>query len=190
MVMIAMDLPIDVTPSTGVINLQNQPAIYRYSKPKPRVDTDFILYKGTGGSVASFSENAPTGASTKIVKEPQNKLSIAVNEICKTFDITKEELAQACNIQSRKTLYNWINGETTPRKSAMNKMFDLLLTARAWSSSGFMIDKAQLFQPVVNNESIFDMLKKESIDKELVMFAGARLHLASMNSDLLADPFA
>lgn len=190
MVMIAMDLPMDASLSTGVHFLQNQSAFYQYSKLKPKVETGFLLYQGSGGSVASFSENAPTGASTKIVKEPQNKLSSAVNEICKIFDITKEELAQACNIQSRKTLYNWINGETTPRKSAMNKMFDLLLTARAWSSSGFVVDRTQLFQPVVNNESIFDMLKNESIDKELVMFAGARLHLASMNSDLLADPFA
>lgn len=190
MVLMAMDLPVDAYLPTGVTSSYTPPAIHQPFIRHQELEKRFILYQGTGGSIASFTDIVASGASTKIIPNSQNNLASAVNEICRSFGITKDELTQICNIQSRKTLYNWINGESTPRKSAMNKMFDLLLTARAWSSSGFAIDRAKLFHPVVNNESVFEMLKSEKIDRDLIMFAGTRLHYAPQQFESLVDPFA
>ena len=120
----------------------------------------------------------------------QIKLAAAVNEICLAFGLTKEELAQVCNVQSRKTFHNWINGEAKPRKSAMSRIFDLLVISRAWTSSGFTADREQLYEPVFGNQSVFDLLNKPDIDKDRILFAGSRLNMLSPAKDELSDPFA
>ncbi len=120
----------------------------------------------------------------------QIKLATAVNEICLAFGLTKDEVAQVCNVQSRKTLYNWINGEAKPRKSAMSRIFDLLVISRAWTSSGFTADRERLNEPVLGNQSVFDLLNKLDIDKDRILFAGSRLNMLTPANDEFADPFA
>ena len=116
--------------------------------------------------------------------------SSAVNEIRSAFGLTKTELAEVCQAQSRKILYDWINGETAPRKSTISRIYDLLITARSWISSGFTADQELLHQPVIDNQSVFDLLKKSDIDKELINFAGSRLHMSVPAHKDLTDPFA
>lgn len=125
-----------------------------------------------------------------MAQQAQNKSATAVNEISLAFGLTKEESAQICNVQSRKTLYNWIHGEAKPRKSEMSRIFDLLVIALAWTSYGFTADRERIHEPVLGNQSVFDLLNKPEIDKELILFAGSRLNMLSPAKDELSDPFA
>ena len=189
--LIAADLPIDAYYTSGSFNhYANPPAIHLVLPEGEVLKQRFALYQGSGGEVASLLLTTPSGASTQVHSEPQNKLASAVNEICMAFGLTKEELAQVCKVQSRKTLYNWINGETKPRKSAMSRIFDLLVTARAWRSSGFAADKEKLHEPVLGDQSVLDLLNQPEIDKERILFAGSRLNLLSPAIKELSDPFA
>ncbi len=189
--LIATDLPTDAYYASGAFNrYANPPAIHLILPEGEGLKQTFSLYQGSGGEVASLLSITPSGANTQVHKAPQNKLATAVNEICLAFGLTKEELAQVCKVQSRKTLYNWINGEAKPRKSAMSRVFDLLVTARAWLSSGFIADREQLHEPVLGNQSVFDLLSQPEIDKERILFAGSRLNMLSSAKDDLSDPFA
>lgn len=150
----------------------------------------FYLHQGSGGMVACLFSISPSGAKIQVHTEPRNKLANTISEICEAFYLTKEELAQACNIQSRKTLYNWINGDAKPRKSAMARVFDLLIAARAWQDSGFTTNRDQLHVPVLGGKSVFDLLNQPEIDKERILFAGSRLTMLAPAKDALIDPFA
>lgn len=187
----AMDLPTDTCYASGSFNgCAYPPAIHLVLSEGDALRQNFALYRGSGGEVASLLFSTPSGASTKVHAESQNKLASAVNEICLAFGLTKEELAQVCKVQSRKTLYNWINGEAKPRKSAMSRVFDLLVTARAWRSSGFSADREKLHEPILGDQSVFYLLSQTEIDKERVLFAGSRLSLTSPVKNDLSDPFA
>ncbi|WP_419582594.1 helix-turn-helix domain-containing protein [Thiolapillus sp.] len=189
--MIAPDFPPDAYCASGTFNrYANPPAIHLMLPEGEGPKQLFSLYQGSGGVVASLLSITPSGANTQVHTAPQNKLATVVNEISLAFGLTKEELAQVCNVQSRKTLYNWINGEAKPRKSAMSRIFDLLVIARAWISSGFTTDREQLHEPVLGNQSVFDLLSQSEIDKERILFAGSRLNMLSPAKDELSDPFA
>ena len=189
--LIATDLRLDAHYASGAFNnYRNPPAIHLVLLEGEGFKQAFSLYQGSGGVVASLLSITPSGANTQVQAVSQNKLATAVNEICLVFGLTKEELAQVCNIQSRKTLYNWINGEAKPRKSAMSRIFDLLVISRAWTSSGFTADREQLHEPALGNQSVFDLLNKPDIDKDRILFAGSRLNTLSPAKDELSDPFA
>lgn len=189
--LIATDLPTDIHYASGAINHYiSPPAIHLVLPEGEGLKRAFSLYQGSGGVVASLLSMTPSGANTQVHAAPQNKLATAVNEICLAFGLTKEELARVCKVQSRKTLYNWINGEAKPRKSAMSRIFDLLVIARAWLSSGFTADQGQLHEPVLGNQSVFDLLSQPKIDKERILFAGSRLNMSSPTKNELSDPFA
>lgn len=189
--LIATDLPTDVHYASGAFNnYVNPPAIHLVLPEGEGLKQAFSLYQGSGGVVTSLLSITPSGANTQVHAVPQNKLATAVNEISLAFGLTKEELAQVCNVQSRKTLYNWINGEAKPRKSAMSRIFDLLVIARAWNGSGFTTDREQLHEPVLGDQSVFDLLSQSEIDKERILFAGSRLNMISPVKDELSDPFA
>ncbi len=190
MVLIAMDLPNDAYSASGALNhIVNPPAIHLVLPEYERLKQTYFLYRGSGGEVATLLSGSLSGANTQVYTTPQNKLATALDDICLAFGLTKEELTQVCNIQSRKTLYNWINGETEPRKSAMSRIFDLLVTARAWRSSGFSADRDRLHEPVLDDQSVFDLLSQPEIDKERILFAGSRLNLMSPAITELSDPF-
>lgn len=190
MVIMAMDMPTDAHLASGAINkILNPPAI-QLVLPEEELQKGFTLYQGSGGSVSSLFSASPTGTNTKIIKESQNSLAAAVDDIGSTFALTKDELAQVLQIQSRKTLYNWINGEATPRKSAMKRVFRFVTLVKAWRHAGLELDKERLHQPVINNLSIYELLSKPEVDPDLILFAGSRLHLQAQPASSLADPFA
>lgn len=188
--LIAMEMPSDSYYASGSFShLINPPAIHLVIQ-EDALKQAFSLYKGSGGQVASLLSDTPSGANTKVFTQPENKLGTAVSEICMAFGLTKEELAQVCHVQSRKTLYNWINGDAKPRRAAMTRIFDLLVTARAWLDSGYVVDRAQLHEPVLDGHSVFDFLNQQNIDKERILFAGSRLTITSLPRGGLQDPFA
>lgn len=186
-----VDIPLDkYFLSNRCSNYINPPAIHLVLSEEEVLEQKFSLYQGSGGTAASLLNNTPSGTNTQIKKETQHELANTIDEICLVFGLTKDELAQVCKIQSRKTLYNWLNGETTPRKSAMSRIFDLLVTSRAWINSGFPTGKNHLHKTVVGNQSVFDLLKQPEINKELILFAGSRLDLFFSEKNSLSDPFS
>lgn len=187
---IAVDQAADIYYASGASNNSLNPPAIHLILSKEELGRNFSLYQGSGGVASSLLRTTPSGASTKVATPAPNKLAASVNEICTAFGLTKEELAQVCKVQSRKTLYNWINGEATPRKSAMNRIFDLLMTARAWTSSGFIADQEQLYRPIIDGQSVFGLLSKPEIDKGLILFAGSRLNALTPVKGKLSDPFA
>ncbi|MDE0488214.1 MAG: helix-turn-helix transcriptional regulator [Gammaproteobacteria bacterium] len=185
-----MDIPLDnYSGNRGFGQYANPPA-YHIPYVQEEIERTYSLYRGSGSTVASILIVSFSGANTQVIQNSQNKFATAVNEICSAFGLTMEELAQVCHIQSRKTLYNWIKGEASPRKSTMRRMFDLLTVAQAWKHAGFSGDKALLHQPVIGDENLFDILNRQKIDKELVLFVGSRLNLLSPTKGNISDPFA
>lgn len=188
--LIAADLTLDTCIGSGAFNRVANPSAIHLTLTKEELEQKYSLYQGSGGTVTCMFSTSVTGAKTQIKQEPQNKLAAAVNDICIAFGLTKEEFAQVCHVQSRKTLYNWINGEANPRKSAMRRIFDLLTAAQAWRHAGFSSDKVQLRQAVLDGQNLFDILNQEKVDKELILFVGSRLNIMSPTKGVINDPFA
>ena len=190
MVLIAPDIPPDIySLSSAFSRVANPPAIHlmHTNEPLARI---YSLHQGSGGTIASMFSTSLSGTKTQVEQVPQNKLAAAVNEICTAFGLTKEELAQVCHIQSRKTLYNWINGEAIPRKSTMSRIFDLLTAAQAWKHAGLSGDRDLLRQAVLDGKNLFNILNQPEIDKELILFVGSRLNLMSPAKGVISKPFA
>lgn len=190
MVLTATDIAQDsYSGSNEFGRVANPPAIHSiYTKEE--LEQAYSLFQGSGGVVASMLNFPISGAKTQVTQNSQNKFAAAVNEICAAFGLTKEELAQVCHIQSRKTLYNWINGETSPRKSAVSRIFNLLAVAQAWKHAGFSSERDLLRQPVLDGENLFDILNQPTIDQELILFIGSRLNFMSPSKSAISDPFA
>lgn len=167
----------------------NPTAIHRALTENELLERAF-LYQGSGGIVASFTGVNLSGASTKIYVIPQIGLSKAVEEICSAFGITKEELAKTLNVQSRKTIYNWINGDVTPRKAALDKIHGLLIAARAWVNSGFPNSQDALSRPILEGKSVLELLSQSPVDQDLILFAGSRLNMSTSANGTYPDPFA
>lgn len=142
------------------------------------------------GITTSILSPPPTATNIQIQPATQSKFTIIVEEICHTFDLTKEEFTKICKIKSRKTLYNWINGEASPRKSAMNRIFDLLIVIREWEQADLKCNKEQLHYPILGQQSIYKMLQQDKIDKERILFAGTRLNLLYSTKNIIIDPFS
>lgn len=186
--LMAHDLPMDAYyPSASGQFSMNPPAVHSDFPEREDPAQMFSLYQGSGGKAASLLYFAPSGVNKVI--NVGGKFELAVKEIGQAFGFTMEDLAKVCGVQSRKTLYNWINGIAEPRKSSMIRIFDLLITARAWKSCGFVADRKRLHAPVMGDQSVFDLLRQPQINTERVLFAGSRLNLMSRANDHIPDPF-
>lgn len=191
---LAVDVPQDTYTGSGLIDWRSisPPAIYLKLSREEQARF-FGLYRGSGGKLNTIFSHVPSGASNIPVQnelQHNNKLETTLSNISSTFNLTKDELAHICHVQSRKTLYNWIDGKATPRKSAMSRVFDLYIIAQAWKQSGFSRDKISLRRPMIGEQSLYDLLSRDSLDKELILFVGSRLHLTSSLQETIPDPFA
>ncbi|WP_412758187.1 helix-turn-helix domain-containing protein [Legionella bozemanae] len=179
----------------GVAHQQNLP-----SKGQARIivlgvaprDSHFFsdLSYASGGRMEPFF-SIPTGEKEVSAKETDIKFnSIKVLDfLTSCFNLTKEELASICKI-SRKTIYNWIDGFSEPRKAALERLFDLLMVAKAWKLNLLPNDSKMLRTPVLNGKSVLDLLKEDELNNEQILFAGSRLVLLSpFDSAELKDPF-
>lgn len=147
-------------------------------------------YIASGGQLTSFFSTAISGESPLPKLESLgNKLTNIIDKVSACFNLTKEELASVCQVQSRKTLYNWIDGRQ-PRALTMERLFDLLMIAEAWKQSNFPNDYESLHTVSVQDISVIDMLKSDTLDKEKILFSGSRLALINSAPTLLKDPFA
>lgn len=97
-------------------------------------------------------------------------------ELIKTvFSMTEVEIAQSIGV-ARKTLFNWKRKEFPPNKKKAQNIFDLYLLAKNWKDSGFTTDAFELSLPVIDGQSIKDLLKEDKLDSEKILFAGNRLN--------------
>lgn len=149
-------------------------------------------YYSSGGQLTDFFSPISGKEETISQKvESDFKILKIIDYITSCFDLTKDELATICKIQSRKTLYNWIDGISTPRASTMERLFDLFMIAKAWRQAKLPNDRKVLCRPVLQGKSIIDILKDDVLNHEKILFAGTRLILLyPFNKTVLKDPFA
>lgn len=145
--------------------------------------------RGSGGSVTVYIDQSPSGSDVLIDIARGNSLTKAIEKIIQTFALTKDELARILAVQSRKTIYNWLNGTSTPRKAVLDRIHTLQMTANEWKRSGLPSPKGQLHIPLTEGQSIFALLQ-QGASKELLLFAGSRLQQQQAFVSSLPDPFA
>lgn len=187
----AADVQIDYNLASGAYGGIGIPTAIHLHLSEEELAEKYRLYRGTGGSFALATEMPITGAKVVHIEEQtESNLSTAVTDICSSFGLTKDELAKACHIQTRKTLYNWINGDASPRKNALRRIFNLHSAANAWKNNGFAPNKEDLHSPQMNGKSLFDALCETNIDLELILFIGSRINTMSAPPTKISDPFA
>lgn len=153
----------------------------------------FNLYSGSGGRLTAFFSMTISGGKEVSIREKTSEIETPqiIEYISSCFDLTKDELALICKVQSRKTLYNWIDGTSAPRASTMERLFTLFMIAKAWKQTNLSNDHKVLSMPAVKGQSIIDMLKESVLNQEKILFAGSRLALVSLfNETNLRNPFA
>lgn len=149
------------------------------------------LFSLRSGGEAGFPFFTPaTGSNVYVEQSSKTNLTTVVDEICSSFDLSKDELARVCKVKSRRTLYNWISGKVAPRKKAMSRLFDLLMLSKRVQSSGLKLGKELIHQKVIDGASVFDMLSDEFINEDLIIFSLSRLSLNHQSVKTLDDPFA
>lgn len=188
--LVAAEIQIDHNQASGAYSYNNTPTAIHLFLSEDELVGKYQLYRGTGGTFALATNTAMTGVQIQIEGRSEGNLADTVHHICSSFGLTKDELARACHIQTRKTLYNWIKGEVSPRKSALRRIFDLHSAANAWKNSGFLSSREDLHSPQVEGKSLFDALCEAKIDLELVLFIGSRINTMTTTSKTISDPFA
>lgn len=96
--------------------------------------------------------------------------------ISRIMGLNKTQLAEACGLRTRKTLYSWETG-AVPRKKSAQRIHLLYRAALDWRRSGFLHPEKVLHLPVVQGKSLLDLLREDPLDLEAIHFAGARLSM-------------
>lgn len=195
-----MEIPIDLISaiSGGIDVVYRKPAMsLRLNKAQVQ---KYGAYHPTGGVLEVGSSIPASGGldfssvgvrnfdMDHLVKIPN--AVVVLKKVQEVFLLTKEQLAQICGC-TRKTLYNWKDGTSEPRRKALKRLFKLSMIVDAWKDNGLSIFGDDLFAPVIGSDSLFDMLVTESLDEEKILFAGSRLQMGSaISGKVLEDPFA
>ena len=88
-----------------------------------------------------------------------------LNEICRIFGETPEF---------------WVGEQFIDNKETYNRVFDLLMAARAWEYYNFVSPRGRMHYQVYNGRvKLIDLLSIEQINLEDVMFAGSKMSMAS-----------
>ena len=192
--LIAFDIAVDAhchaSGSSSISRFANRPAIHLVIPDAELIKQKFSLFQGSGGKLMPYHSSNQSGGNVVVTVPTPNNLVNAVREICNFFGLSKLELTQVLKLQSRKSLYNWLNGETVPRKSTMDRVFDLLIITRALKSSGFSSTNEHMHNPVIGRASMLDLLKETEINQERIIFAASRLQSLMHSNNSLSDPFA
>lgn len=107
----------------------------------------------------------------------KEKWAIIIEETQDAFGLTKGEISAVCRVKTRKTIYNWLNNDSKPRKSAMLRLFDLHEISQTWNQCGFGLSKLDLFEPIDDGDSVFSLLCSDKLNLKQIMFAGSRLRM-------------
>lgn len=188
----APDINMDYTATGSAQHALNPPAIHR-SLTNEELANPLGLYYATGGNPSTSYTVSSSGSNViALFAQATDNTNIkdTLDYISDTFCLTKDDLAQVCQVQTRKTLYNWMDGESSPRRPALERMYELYTVAEVWRTSGFEFKKQEFHTPVIDGKTIIDLLSEDSIDRDLILFAGSRIQLSSGNLSVIKDPFA
>lgn len=143
--------------------------------------------EGSGGTIVPEFFTLSSGSYALVTTVEEDPLRTLIQRIESTFGMTREELAKACKT-TRKTIYNWLNHEAEPQARNRQRLFDLDILARDWADAGYPQRQDQLNRPLIDGRTVMDLLADDTIDRELILFAGSRLAIGDVNA-VLKDPF-
>ena len=73
-------------------------------------------------------------------------------------------------------------------KHDKRRVFNLLILSKTLRASCLFFNEQQLHRPLIDEFSLFDLLRQQNLDIERVVFFVSRLNLTA-KSDALTDPF-
>ena len=167
-------------------SVESRPAVCEPMPPSLVKHLDLI--QGSGGAL--HRELFVDATSSVVIMDYQNPrpLRSVLDKIQSAFGLGITDLAGvACT--TRKTIYNWLEGTAEPQKKNLERLFQLSVLAGDWADAGYTKERAEIRQPVVDGHSVLDLLSEESLDAELVLFAGSRLSMTK-SKNALANPFS
>lgn len=110
------------------------------------------------------------------------------NELKECFKLNTKELNSVLSIKNKDKYIGWY-GIFCPEKMRRLRAFHLSMLCVDWEYYNLEIDRKQLKKEVLNGQSIFKMLHEDPINKEKILFAGARLNLGHITKDNLIKRF-
>lgn len=106
-----------------------------------------------------------------------NGYAVAQDRIRKVFNLSKAELAKACKVPEA-DLTRWRKIE--PSMDEGIRLWALAWVAGAWDLAGFKYLNSETSKlPLYDGDTIFDVLCKDEVDSELILFLGRALELES-----------
>lgn len=160
-----------------------------------------LLYDSSGSNLAIFfSDSSGEQRNLTFVRNitgdisrenaQENYLQDILDTIQETFDLNYSQLANVCGL-TRRTLYNWQKG-SQPRQQTNERVKQLVRAAMDWQYSGFPKPGKSLDIPLVQDRSLYDLLKASTLNLEDIHFAGARLAMREKvgKKPHLIDPFS
>lgn len=161
-------------------------------------DNAFLKYRSGQGShwkyvrdndIKAWIEKASLHEKTiQSFKENESKPSALVNkvnELRSIYSLIDEELASILGT-SRKTLHNWVNGNTKPNKNKLNRLIFQHKLAERWMSNGY--PTATNLDPV-DKQKILSMLEDTEVNEEEFLYFGSGIMLSSPAQEI-DNPFA
>lgn len=160
-----------------------------------------LLYDSSGSNLAIFfSDSSGEQRNLTFVRKitgdisqedsQRNYLQDILNTIQETFDLNYIQLAAVCGL-TRKSLYNWQKG-SQPRQQTKARVKQLFRAAMDWQYSGFPKPGNSLDIPLMQDKSLYDLLKGSTLNLEEIHFAGSRLSMREKvgKGKRLIDPFS
>ena len=158
----------------------------------------FLKYRSGQGShwkyvrdndINAWIEQVSLNAKTiQTVTESESRPSTLVNkinELRSIYSLIDEELASILGT-SRKTLHNWVNGNTKPNKNKLNRLLHQHKLAEKWVNNGY--PTATNLDPV-DKQKLLSMLEETGINEDEFLYFGSGIMLSSPAQEI-DNPFA
>lgn len=97
-----------------------------------------------------------------------------INNVSSIFRLSKDQVAQALGV-ARSTIYTWKKKTAKPRPQAIKRLIQLNIAAANWEQAGYADPYPYLEQPVVQGRTLFEILKSDPLDQELIAYVGKRI---------------
>lgn len=142
-------------------------------------------YTKTGSGGLLFSVSVPDCQ----IEIQQNHAALLIDKVQSTFNLTVDETAKVCGV-SRKTIYNWKDGDQ-PNKAKFRRLMLISMIVDAWRKSDLPATRNVLEQPIIGNQTIFELLTQTNVDQDKILFAGNRIKMDLIaQAQTIEDPFA
>jgi len=174
--------------STSLIDAFKIIKPYSRETNKPHDNWESLTTNSSGGVLVKGKVKNKIVAQVVATKRPTVSYKSKLRFIKNTFSLTNEELAKILQA-GRKSVHNWINEDSKPNKMNAMRLLELDNLAQEWSNSGFQANKNML-NIKIGKHSLIELLSKNSLNNNEVLFLGSSLFLSSNETQILEDPFA